>query len=169
MARQVRCPPPSPTNSLPRVSSSGVGRPPPAPIAAVRGVEQGDPDAWRPAYDGLAQLGIFGVAVPEELGGAGGSVEDLCVMVDEAAAALVPGPVATTALATLVITDEKLLDALTSGQRTAGVALDVGHHLRRDDGDGHGEVRARRAGGRRAGPARRGRTAGSSSTPPPTA
>jgi 3-oxochol-4-en-24-oyl-CoA dehydrogenase len=92
-------------------------------IAAVRSVEQGDPDAWRTAYDGLAQLGIFGVAVPEDLGGAGGSVEDLCAMVDEAAAALVPGPVATTALATLVITDEKLLDALASGQRTAGVAL----------------------------------------------
>src|SRR5206468_10783162 len=91
--------------------------------AAVRGVEQGDPDGWRSAFDGLAQLGTFGVAVPEDLGGAGGSVEDLCVMVDEAAAALVPGPVATTALATLVITDEKLLDALTSGQRTAGVAL----------------------------------------------
>jgi len=92
-------------------------------VAAVRGVEAGDPEAWRPVYDSLAQLGMFGVAVPEELGGAGGSVEDLCLMVDEAAAALVPGPVATTALATLVITDEKLLDALASGQRTAGVAL----------------------------------------------
>ncbi|HYO00727.1 MAG TPA: acyl-CoA dehydrogenase [Mycobacterium sp.] len=92
-------------------------------IAAVRSVEQGDSEAWRAAYDGLAQLGTFGVAVSEELGGAGGSVEDLCVMVDEAAAALVPGPVASTALATLVITDEKVLDALTSGQRTAGMAL----------------------------------------------
>jgi alkylation response protein AidB-like acyl-CoA dehydrogenase len=92
-------------------------------IAAVRAIEQGGPDTWREAYDGLAQLGIFGVAVPEELGGAGAGVEDLCVMIDEAAAALVPGPVATTALATLLITDEKLLDALTSGRRTAGVAL----------------------------------------------
>lgn len=92
-------------------------------VAAVRGVEQGDPESWRPVYDSLAQLGMFGVAVPEELGGGGGSVEDLCLMVDEAAAAMVPGPVATTALATLVITDEKLLDALASGQRTAGVAL----------------------------------------------
>ncbi|MCW2520823.1 MAG: acyl-CoA dehydrogenase, partial [Mycobacterium sp.] len=67
-------------------------------ITAVRNVERGDSESWRTAYDGLAQLGIFGVAVPEHLGGAGGSVEDLCVMVDEAAAALVPGPVATTAL-----------------------------------------------------------------------
>ncbi|WP_319454867.1 MULTISPECIES: acyl-CoA dehydrogenase [unclassified Mycobacterium] len=92
-------------------------------IQAVRDVEQGNADAWRAPYTGLAQLGIFGVAIPEELGGAGGSVEDLCAMVDEAAAALVPGPVATTALATLAITDETILDALASGERTAGVAL----------------------------------------------
>ncbi len=92
-------------------------------IAAARAVEEGDPDAWRTPYRGLADLGIFGVALPEELGGAGGSVEDLCLMVDEAAAALVPGPVATTALATLVITDGPVLEALASGERTAGVAL----------------------------------------------
>jgi alkylation response protein AidB-like acyl-CoA dehydrogenase len=92
-------------------------------IAAVRAVEQGDADAWRAPYGRLAQLGIFEVAIPEELGGAGGSVEDLCAMVDEAAAALIPGPVATTALATLVVTDETLLEGLASGERTAGVAL----------------------------------------------
>ena len=94
-------------------------------VAAVREVEQGDPDAWRAPYDGLAQLGTFGVAIPEELGGAGGAVDDLCAMVDEAAAALVPGPVATTALATLVIPGDHaaVLEALASGVRTAGVAL----------------------------------------------
>jgi alkylation response protein AidB-like acyl-CoA dehydrogenase len=98
-------------------------------ISAARAVEQGDPDAWRAPYQGLAQLGIFGVAIPEELGGAGGTVEDLCLMIDEAAAALVPGPVATTALATLIVTDEALLEALASGERTAGVALssDIGY------------------------------------------
>ena len=92
-------------------------------IAAARAVEHGEPDAWRTVYEGFAQLGVFGVSVPEELGGAGAGVEDLCAMIDEAAAALVPGPVATTALATLLITDEKVLDLLISGQRTAGVAL----------------------------------------------
>lgn len=91
-------------------------------VAAVRDIEH-DPQAWRTAYRGLAELGIFGVAVPEERGGAGGTVEDLCAMVDEAAAALVPGPVATTAVATLLLTDATLLDALMSGERSAGVAL----------------------------------------------
>lgn len=87
--------------------------------AAIRDIEQGKPEAWRPVYDGLAGLGLFGVAVPEDCGGAGGSIDDLCAMVDEAAKALVPGPVATTALATLVVTDP----ALISGERVAGVAL----------------------------------------------
>ncbi|MBO0879131.1 MAG: acyl-CoA dehydrogenase [Mycobacterium sp.] len=92
--------------------------------AAIRDVEQGKPDAWRPVFDGLAGLGLFGVAVPEDCGGAGGRIDDLCAMVDEAAKALVPGPVATTALATLVVSDPQLRAALASGQRTAGVALD---------------------------------------------
>ncbi|UCZ60109.1 acyl-CoA dehydrogenase [Mycolicibacterium phocaicum] len=92
-------------------------------VAAVRAAEGNGADAWRGPYEGLVELGTFGVAVPEDLGGAGGSIADLCVMVDEAAAALVPGPVATTALATLVITDPALLEALASGQRTAGLAL----------------------------------------------
>jgi hypothetical protein len=91
---------------------------------AVRDIEQGEPKAWQPVFEGLAGLGLFGVAVPEDCGGAGGSVEDLSAMVEEAARALVPGPVATTALATLVVSDPALREALASGERTAGVALD---------------------------------------------
>ncbi len=90
---------------------------------AVRDIEQGEPKAWQPVFEGLAGLGLFGVAVSEEFGGAGGSIEDLSVMVEEAARALVPGPVATTALATLVVSDPALREALASGERTAGVAL----------------------------------------------
>jgi alkylation response protein AidB-like acyl-CoA dehydrogenase len=91
---------------------------------AVRDIEQGEPNAWQPVFDGLAGLGLFGVAVPEDCGGAGGSIDDLAAMVEEAARALVPGPVVTTALATLVVSDPELLAALASGQRTAGVGLD---------------------------------------------
>ena len=95
-----------------------------AAIEAAREVERGTADAWRGAYQGLAELGIFGVALPEEHGGADGTADDLCAMVDEAAAAMVPGPVATTALATLVIGESHadLLEALASGERTAGLA-----------------------------------------------
>jgi alkylation response protein AidB-like acyl-CoA dehydrogenase len=108
-------------------------------IAAARDVEQGQPDAWRAAYRGLAELGIFGVALPEEHGGAGGTVDDLCAMVDEAAAALVPGPIATTALATLVIGEShaEVLEALASGERTAGVSAsaDVRYEAGRASGN----------------------------------
>ena len=102
-----------------RNSTSGPGG-----TTAIREVEQGDTDAWRPVFARLAELGIFGVAIPEDHGGAGGSVEDLCAMVEEAAKALVPGPVATTALATLVVTDPALLAELAAGERFAGLALE---------------------------------------------
>jgi 3-oxochol-4-en-24-oyl-CoA dehydrogenase len=97
-------------------------------IAAVRAIEQGDVDAWQKPFRGLAELGFFGVAVPESRSGAGGSVADLCAMLDEAAHALVPGPVATTAVATLVLDQtadahERQLGDLISGARSAGLAL----------------------------------------------
>jgi 3-oxochol-4-en-24-oyl-CoA dehydrogenase len=92
-------------------------------IAAIRAVEQGDLDAWRKPYAGLAELGLFGVAVPESLGGAGGRIDDLCAMLEEAARALVPGPVVSTALATLLTSDSEVLEALIAGSRGAGVAL----------------------------------------------
>lgn len=100
----------------------------PGGTAAIRAVEQGDADAWRPVFTRLADLGIFGVAVAEDAGGAGGSVEDLCAMVEEAAKALVPGPVVTTALAALVLaeagTQPESLAALIAGERFAGLALE---------------------------------------------
>jgi len=91
---------------------------------AIRLTERGEADAWRPVFAGLAELGLFGVAVADDRGGAGGSIEDLCAMVEEAAKALVPGPVATTALASLVVDDPELLAALADGERFAGLALE---------------------------------------------
>ena len=92
-------------------------------IEAIRAVEQGDPDAWRSVFAGLAELGLFGVAIPETGGGAGGSIADLCAMISEAARALLPGPVLSTALAGLIIDDDDLLAELAEGRRTAGLAL----------------------------------------------
>lgn len=99
---------------------------------AVRDVEHGRTDAWLPLYRGLAELGLFGVAVPESAGGAGGSIADLCAVVEEAARALVPGPVASTALATLVVTDPAVLQDLSTGATSAGFTLDA--DLREDAG-----------------------------------
>ena len=103
---------------LVRSWAAGAGAP-----AAVRDIEGGKPDAWRRVYDSVADLGLFGVAVDEAAGGAGGTVEDLCSMIEEAARALVPGPVPGTALATLLITDPIVLQGLSSGSVTAGMAV----------------------------------------------
>ena len=92
---------------------------------AVRDVEHGGTAGVQSIFAGVTELGLFGVAVSEEFGGAGGTVVDLCAMVEEAARALIPGPVATTALATLVVDDPALLQALSAGQITAGVALEA--------------------------------------------
>lgn len=69
------------------------------PIATMRG---GTPGYWRAYWPSLVGLGIFRVAVDEDAGGAGGSVGDLAVLVEQAAHDLVGGPVTTTALAGLV-------------------------------------------------------------------
>ncbi|MUM16928.1 acyl-CoA dehydrogenase [Mycobacterium sp. CBMA271] len=99
-----------------------------AVIESVRKLESASPEAraWGSAYVGLAELGIFGVAVPEAAGGSGAGFDDMIAMVDEAAASLVPGPVATSALAAVVLASAghgELVEALAAGERTAGLAL----------------------------------------------
>ncbi|OHT81233.1 acyl-CoA dehydrogenase [Mycobacteroides saopaulense] len=100
-----------------------------AVIESVRKMES-DPHGWGPAYAGLAELGIFGVAVPEAAGGSGAGFDDMIAMVDEAAASLVPGPVATSALAAVALASAEptgsipdVVAALAAGERTAGLAL----------------------------------------------
>ncbi|MFE5289508.1 acyl-CoA dehydrogenase [Nocardia sp. NPDC056611] len=85
------------------------------PIATMR---SGAPDFWHEYWPRLADLGVFRVAVPEEAGGAGGTVGDLAVLIEQAAHDLVGGPVLATALAGLVVGEA--LDETTP----CGVALE---------------------------------------------
>ncbi|MBF6208140.1 MULTISPECIES: acyl-CoA dehydrogenase [Nocardia] len=85
------------------------------PIATMR---TGAADFWRGYWPALAEIGIFRVAVAEEAGGAGGSVADLAVLMEQAAHDLVGGPVLATALANL-ITAGRLAEDM-----PCGVALD---------------------------------------------
>lgn len=96
-----------------------------AVIESVRKMEA-ERHGWGSAYAGLAELGIFGVAVPETAGGSGAGFDDMIAMIDEAAASLVPGPVATSALVAVVLATDgpaELVGALADGSRTAGLAL----------------------------------------------
>ncbi|MFD1815744.1 acyl-CoA dehydrogenase [Rhodococcus gannanensis] len=71
-----------------------------SPVETLRADEN---NAWRTHWGALAELGVFMVAQSEEVGGADGEVVDLAAMLEATAAALVPGPVLSTALAALVV------------------------------------------------------------------
>src|SRR5689334_19032964 len=69
------------------------GQPPPGPeLAAI--------------WSGIAELGVLGIAVPEEFGGADGSITDVAVGLEEAARGLMPGPLLPTVLAALLLARE---------------------------------------------------------------
>ena len=75
-----------------------------------------------------SELGVLGLAVPEALGGVGGTLVDQAVIAEEFGAALTPGPVfgtvslAIPALVSLGGADD-LLTALVEGTRTAALAV----------------------------------------------
>ncbi|OBK48172.1 acyl-CoA dehydrogenase family protein [Mycobacterium sp. 1081908.1] len=62
-----------------------------SPIGLVRGLNEPGADRSTPAlWKALADAGVFGLAVAQEHGGSGGSVEDLAVFYTEAGRALCP-------------------------------------------------------------------------------
>ena len=100
------------------------------PVAVVRAREHGGNGDLS---GGLAEIGLFAIAVPEDLGGAGATVADVAAGLAEAAAALVPGPLFGTLLAGLVLgrrpdslAAKKLALALAEGTARAAVAFEPG-------------------------------------------
>jgi alkylation response protein AidB-like acyl-CoA dehydrogenase len=63
------------------------------------GADRSTPALWR----ALADAGVFGLAIAEEYGGAGGSLDDLAVFCAEAGRALCPSTVHSTVLAAVAI------------------------------------------------------------------
>jgi alkylation response protein AidB-like acyl-CoA dehydrogenase len=114
------------------------------PVDAARGQEH-DADRWRDAWTELGALGVLAAALPESVGGGGGTVTDLAVALEQTAAALVPGPVLTTALAGLALGDHPLASELAAGTVFVGVALAPGDVQVDEAADGrqllHGSVR----------------------------
>ena len=124
------------------------------PIAAVRRLEPAagtgaaSTEAAEPAgsWAGLAELGVFSIALPAAVGGADGTVADLAAALEQVTAALIPGPVMPTLLAGLLLAAAEpaaagcpkstsrpaqpavlaLLPELAAGQASAAVALSAG-------------------------------------------
>jgi alkylation response protein AidB-like acyl-CoA dehydrogenase len=101
------------------------------PVSMVRalaepGADRSTPTLWK----ALADAGVFGLAIAEEYGGSGGSLDDLAVFCTEAGRALCPTTVHSTVQAALAIdqlgspeTKAAWLPALASGATRATTAL----------------------------------------------
>jgi len=102
-------------------------------IALVRRLEPGQVPrvvAGTEHWKALADLGIFSIALPAAVGGAGGTVADLAAALEELTQVLAPGPVLPTLLAGLLLRGQadhpaakSLLPALASGQASAAVGM----------------------------------------------
>ena len=75
-----------------------------------------DPELWRV----LADLGVVGLLVPGVSGGAGLSAPELELVMEEAGAALLPAPLISTAIASVLAPE---LDGVADGSRIAAVAF----------------------------------------------
>ncbi|MDA0634954.1 acyl-CoA/acyl-ACP dehydrogenase [Nonomuraea sp. MCN248] len=73
------------------------------------------------------ELGLSGLIVPEEYGGAGAGFAELAVALEETGAVLLPGPFLATAFAAVALTrvpDKELLSGIADGRVAATLALD---------------------------------------------
>jgi alkylation response protein AidB-like acyl-CoA dehydrogenase len=104
-------------------------------VDAVRRLEPGETAGWAPdrLWRGIADVGVLGVALPEEFGGAGCLVADAAAGLEQAAASLVPGPLLPTVLAGLLLARhadpsvaKQILPSLADGSLPAAVALEPG-------------------------------------------
>ncbi|MGA7050823.1 MAG: acyl-CoA dehydrogenase family protein [Mycobacterium sp.] len=74
------------------------------PLSLVRALGEPGTDRTTPAlWKALAEAGVFGLAIAEEYGGSGGSLDDLAVFFTEAGRALCPTTVHSTVAAVLAI------------------------------------------------------------------
>jgi 3-oxochol-4-en-24-oyl-CoA dehydrogenase len=80
-------------------------------------------------WAGLAELGVFAIALPAGVGGADGSVADLAAALEPVTAALLPGPIMPSLLAGLLLATtaesaaSALLPELAAGQASVAVTL----------------------------------------------
>src|SRR5205823_10215417 len=101
------------------------------PPKAVREVLDGKAPYDRELWQGLAEMGFLGVAIPEEFGGAGAGHLELCVIAEEIGRSLAPVPFSSTVylaaeailLAGSDAQKRKWLPAIASGAAIGTLAL----------------------------------------------
>ncbi len=101
-------------------------------IELVRAGEAGGANMAEQDWASLAELGVLGVGLPAEAGGAGGSAADLAAVLAQLTQSLVPGPVLPTLLAARVLAScaqesagaAAALRGIAAGQISVAVLLD---------------------------------------------
>jgi alkylation response protein AidB-like acyl-CoA dehydrogenase len=93
-----------------------------APLASVRtGYETSAVD--RPVWDGLVGMGVVGLLVGEEHGGAGRGMVDAAVVLEELGRAVCPAPYAASAIGAVSLADGELLAGLANGSLIGTTAI----------------------------------------------
>ncbi|MFJ9816305.1 acyl-CoA dehydrogenase family protein [Streptomyces sp. NPDC101151] len=104
--------------------------------AAIRDWSRGDHASGRALWRRVAGAGVFGLVVPEEYGGLGPRPVDLAVAFVELGRHAVPGPLAETVAAAVLLGEDRpakrFLPGLAAGETIATVAAPTGYAL---DGD----------------------------------
>ncbi|WP_433240880.1 acyl-CoA dehydrogenase family protein [Streptosporangium sp. CA-135522] len=103
-----------------------------SPLSEVRRAAESETGYDPAVYRRLnGELGLAGLIVPQEHGGAGAGYAELAVVLEETGAALLPGPFLATTLAAILLTelgdelgDKELLPDIAAGTMVATVALD---------------------------------------------
>ncbi len=110
---------------------------------AVQAARESGAQADKACWAALADVGVFGVALPVEVGGAGGTVADAAAALEQCAAEMVPGPVLSTVLAGLLLaragdspSAKELLPGIAEGSVSVAVALAEGSLDARQDAGG---------------------------------
>ncbi|GAA3440796.1 acyl-CoA dehydrogenase family protein [Planomonospora venezuelensis] len=113
-----------------------------SPLPAVRAAMDSETGYDPAVYRRLnGELGLSGLIVPEEYGGAGAGFAELAVALEETGAALLPGPFLATTAAAIALTqlqtpDKELLGGIAEGRVTAAFAPASGVTAGTADGDG---------------------------------
>ncbi len=103
------------------------------PTSRVRAIMEGPDGHDRSLWRGLAELGVPGLLVPPEHGGAGLELLDLALVAEELGWACTPGPFLAVALATVALLESghealagRWLSALAAGEGIVSLALGEG-------------------------------------------
>jgi alkylation response protein AidB-like acyl-CoA dehydrogenase len=114
---------------------------------AVKAAEGEGPETFADTWAALAGLGVASIAVPESLGGAGGSLVDVACALEACAAGMVPGPLLSTAVAATVLSERAEDDAVATvvrsiadGSATVALAPSPSPLVVGDAGEVSGEV-----------------------------